>query len=225
MSVFVKICGLTSRADVEAVAARGPDAMGFVFWRRSRRRVAPQDVAEWSKAIPPPILKVGVFVDETAEEIERVAETAGLDVSQLHLFPWPRGGGLGIQPLEKSAADFQVTGKNGRKTSKVWKVVHLGRESAAAANPAGVDAFLVDQYSAESPGGTGLTVDWSAARAFVERSPLPVLLAGGLTPENVAEAIRQVRPWGVDVSSGVEERPGRKNLRLVQDFIERCRRS
>lgn len=207
MPTFVKICGLTSRADVEAVAALRPDAVGFVFWPRSKRCVAPQEVADWAKAVPAPILKVGVFVDESPDDIRRIVETAGLDVVQFHRF----------QGLDKSADIFPILGKT------VWQVVRLGRGEAEPAGPAGVDAFLLDSYSAESPGGTGQAVDWSAARAFVERSPKPVLLAGGLTPENVADAIRQVRPWGVDVSTGVEQRPGRKDLRLVEEFIERCR--
>ena len=88
---------------------------------------------------------------------------------------------------------------------------------------ASVDAYLLDSYSQESPGGTGKTCDWNAARAFVLQSPKKVLLAGGLTPENVREAIERVGPWGVDVSSGVEERPGRKDLAKVGKFIERCR--
>jgi phosphoribosylanthranilate isomerase len=105
--------------------------------------------------------------------------------------------------------------------SKLWKVHRLDRE-----NPAGgafVDALVLDSYSPAAPGGTGQTVDWTAARAFVAASRTKVILAGGLTPENVAEGIRAVRPWGVDVSSGVEAQPGRKDLAAVKRFIETCR--
>jgi phosphoribosylanthranilate isomerase len=205
VSVFVKICGLANEEDLRGVAALRPDAVGFVFWERSPRFVTAEAVASWRALVPAGVLKVGVFVDAPAEEMQRAVRTAGLDVIQLH----------GFQGLEKPCV----------KVSKVWKVVHLGRTPIpSVAGAAAVDAFLVDRYSAESPGGTGRTVDWSRAREFVERCGKPVLLAGGLTPDNVAEAIRRVRPWGVDVSSGVESRPGRKDLERVRRFIEQCRR-
>ena len=208
MSIFVKICGLCSAEDVASVATMRPDALGFVFWRGSKRNVLPSDVAEWAKKLPSSILKVGVFVDSAPPAIRQVVEEAGLDVVQLH----------GFQSLEKASGIFPMSGK---KRGQVWSVVHLGRGEPEGG--ASVDAYLLDSYSQESPGGTGKTCDWNAARAFVLQSPKKVLLAGGLTPENVREAIERVRPWGVDVSSGVEERPGRKDLAKVGKFIERCR--
>lgn len=208
MSVFVKICGLASGGDVAAVAALRPDAMGFVFWEKSKRAVNVKDVAEWTRGLPAEILRVGVFVDASPDEMARAVAEAGLDVVQLH------GG---------QAADFPRVGKTAGVFSKVWKVVHLDRGGPGPGEAAQVDAYLLDSYSEQSPGGTGKTCDWAAARAFVEGAGKPVLLAGGLTPGNVAEAIRQVGPWGVDVSTGVEERAGKKDLERVRAFIGACR--
>ncbi|MBN1269238.1 MAG: phosphoribosylanthranilate isomerase [Kiritimatiellae bacterium] len=211
--MFVKICGLANAEDVRGVAELRPDAMGFVFWKGSKRCAEPRDVGEWTAGLPPEILKVGVFVDASAREIQANVVTAGLDVVQLHAF----------QTLEKSGQKLPRFGKTGAKISKVWKVVHLMGSEAAAMEGGDVDAFLLDSYSAESPGGTGQVVDWARAREFVKRSAKPVVLAGGLKPENIEEALETVRPWGVDVSSGVEIRPGVKDLERVKDFINRCR--
>lgn len=203
MGLFVKICGLASGADTQAVVALRPDAIGFVLWPGSKRRARAEEVAAWIRDVPATILKVGVFVDATPDEVERAVAGAGLDVAQLH--------------GAERAADFAG------RSLRLWRAV--GLRGAADPMPAGwsVDAYLVDTYSAQSPGGTGQVGDWVAGRSFVERSPKPVLLAGGLTPDNVREAAAAVRPWGVDVSSGVEAHPGRKDLAKVREFIERCR--
>ena len=214
MSVFVKICGLANAMDVIAVAALTPDALGFVLWPKSPRAVRPEQIAEWTRDLPPGLLKVGVVVDETADEIRHAADIAHLDVIQWHGFP--RLGKVHtefFQGLEKALSGV----------SKVWKVVRLGREQAPP--PAFVDALVLDSYSPAMPGGTGQTVDWTAARAFVAANRTKVLLAGGLRPESVAEAFRAVQPWGVDVSSGVEVQPGKKDLDAVKRFIEICRAS
>lgn len=203
MGVFVKICGLCRAEDVEAVAALSPDAMGFVFWPGSPRAALPLEVGEWTRGLPAEIRKVGVFVDASAEEIREVVEVAGLDVVQLHGGEDPAFcGALGVP---------------------VWKVIHLDRLPSVALSAYPVDALLIDSYSAKSPGGTGIVVDWQAAAAFAVDAPRRVVLAGGLTPENVTEAIRAVDPWGVDVSSGVEAAPGRKDIHLVGAFIDQCR--
>jgi phosphoribosylanthranilate isomerase len=203
MSVFVKICGIANRDDALAVAALKPDAMGFVFWQKSKRYAKPSVVGQWTAALPASILKVGVFVDAPPREVRNAVLAAGLDVAQLHGSEnLPDYAGLGF---------------------KVWRVVRPGKDAAALADAWPVDALLVDTYSPEAPGGTGQVGDWDAARAFVAASRHRVLLAGGLKPDNVAEAIRAVQPWGVDVSSGVEERPGKKDLDKVREFIEKCR--
>jgi phosphoribosylanthranilate isomerase len=203
VGVFVKICGLCRAGDVEAVGALAPDAMGFVFWPRSPRAVTPGQVGDWTRGLPPGIRKVGVFVDASVTEIRRAVDEAGLDVVQLH----------GAETPELCKA-FDVP---------VWKALHLDRLPDGPLSGYPVDAFLVDSYSSTSPGGTGIAADWQAAAAFVEDAPRRVLLAGGLTPRTVREAIRVVGPWGVDVSSGVEAAPGRKDMHRVGAFIEQCR--
>ena len=209
MSLFVKICGMCSREDFESVAALQPDAVGFVFWEKSKRYVDPAVVAEWTRKSDLPVLKVGVFVDPEPKQMLRIAGETRLDVIQVHFF----------QSLEKRTRVFPMIGKK----YKAWKVLCLGRDPKPRDDVDHVDAYLLDSYSQQSPGGTGTTNDWKAAKAFVERSTKPVLLAGGLNPGNVVDAVRQVRPWGVDVSSGVEERTGKKDLSLVKAFIEKCR--
>lgn len=203
MGCFVKICGIASAADAQAVAALRPDAMGFVFWPRSKRAVRPEQVAPWTRDLPQDLLKVGVFVDAAPDEVARAVEVAGLDVAQLHGSEQP--------------ADFA------RAPHRLWRALSLRTVDEPV--PAGwsVDAFLVDTYSPASPGGTGAVGDWAVARSFVARCPVRTLLAGGLTPENVRAARDAVRPWGVDVSSGVEAAPGRKDLAAVKEFIRLCR--
>jgi len=204
MKTYVKICGLCTPEDVEAVAELKPDAMGFVFWRKSRRAVKPEDVAEWVQGLPASIQKVGVFVDSPLAEVAPTIERAGLDVVQLH----------GHEPPEICELI----------PIKVWKAFNLGKGMPESLDSYRVDAFLLDSYSAESPGGTGQVGDWDWVRALVKFCDTPMILAGGLTPENVREAIRKVKPWGVDVSSGVELRPGRKDIEKVRKFIKQCRK-
>jgi phosphoribosylanthranilate isomerase len=204
MKTFVKICGLCTPEDVEAVAELKPNAMGFVFWRKSRRAVKPEDVAEWVQSMPLSIRKVGVFVDSPLAEVARAIKLAGLDVVQLHGHEPPEV--CEILPIE------------------VWKGFNLERGAPDLPDAYRVDAFLLDSYSAESPGGTGQVGDWDKAREFVKSCDTPVIFAGGLTPENVREAIRKVKPWGVDVCSGVELRPGRKDIEKVREFIQQCRK-
>ena len=203
MGLFVKICGIAAADDASAVAEMRPDALGFVFWGGSKRFVRAEAVGRWTRDLPAGILRVGVFVDASPDEVHRVVEVAGLDVAQLH----------GAERPE----DFVG------RPFRLWRALSL--RSGEDVVPAGwpVDAFLVDTYSPHSPGGTGHVGDWTAARSFVERCPAPVLLAGGLNSANVKAAVAAVKPWGVDVSSGVELQPGKKDLVKVREFIERCR--
>lgn len=203
MGVFVKICGLARESDVRAVAALRPDALGFVLWPRSRRAVTLAQVRAWTRDLPPALLKVGVFVGATRDEVRDALAEAGLDVAQLH--------------GAESSGDFAGA------PFRMWRALQMKPGEEPVTEAWSVDAFLVDTYSAQSPGGTGMVGDWARARAFVAGCPTRVLLAGGLTPDNVREAVAAVRPWGVDVSSGVEQAPGCKDLRKVQEFITRCR--
>lgn len=192
--MFVKICGICSAEDAAASAELGADALGFIFWKPSKRFVAAEEVAAWTGGLPAGILKVGVFVDAPPDEIARTVSIARLDVVQLH-------GDLIRPPAEV----------------KVWRVLYPGKPTAFS--PADVDAFILDSYSESSPGGTGVCCDWDAAARIVRDSKIPVILAGGLHPENVAEAVAKVRPWGVDVSSGVERTLRIKDLEKVKEFI------
>ena len=204
MKIFVKICGVCTPEDVDAVAELKPDAIGFVFWQKSRRAVKAEDVADWTKGLPSSIQKVGVFADSTLAEVARAIKRAKLDVVQFH----------GHEPPE--ICELMPV--------KVWKALSVERKLPDPPEAYRVDAFVLDSYSAESPGGTGIVGDWDRSREFVKSSDTPVVLAGGLNPENVREAIRKVRPWGVDVSSGVEVRPGKKDIEKVREFIKQCRK-
>lgn len=204
MKIFVKICGLCTPEDVESVVELKPDAIGFVFWQKSRRAVKAEDVGEWTKGLPSSIQKVGVFVDSQLAEVARAIKRAKLDIVQMH----------GHEPPEICEL----------MPCKVWKALSIERKLPDPPEAYHVDAFVLDSYSAESPGGTGIVGDWDRSREFVKTSDTPVVLAGGLTPENVREAVRKVKPWAVDVSSGVEVRPGKKDIEKVREFIRLCRK-
>ena len=199
----VKICGVCRGDDAEAIAALRPDAMGFVFYPPSTRAVNAAEVASWTNDFPPEITKIGVFVDTPPSHVLSTLEKAGLDIAQLH--------------GNETVADCLEIG------GVIWKALHFDVQSRTNSPCYPVDAFLVDGYCTSSPGGTGTMADWDRVAEFVEQSDKPVWLAGGLRVDNVVEAIRKVRPYGVDVSSGVEERPGKKDLSKVKDFIIQCR--
>lgn len=203
MNGFIKICGLANERDVTATLVLRPDAVGFIFWPKSPRGVTAEQVRAWTRnRMPEGVRKVGVFVDASVEELRRIAEVAELDILQLH----------GHEDAEKICSlDWPV-----------WKVLHLDRLPAEWENLP-VERFLIDSGTVEMPGGTGVRVDTDRVAAFVKASKLPVVLAGGLKASTVGHAICQVRPAGVDVSSGVEARPGQKDLGAVEDFIQQAR--
>lgn len=204
MDIFVKICGIANEHDLVEVAALKPDALGFVLWPKSPRGVKPDDLIRWLPRVSTRALKVGVFVDPDPREALRIARQAGLDVIQIHGDTIPDAFDAG--PL------------------KLWKAVHADRMRLHDAGlRARVDAYVADTYSKEAPGGTGRVGNWEAVRALVQSTATPVLLAGGLNPDNVRDALRAVNPWGVDVSSGVESSPGKKNMNRVREFIQSCR--
>ena len=203
MKGLIKICGLAGAVDVEETLAAGPDAVGFVFWPKSPRAVTPEQVRDWTgRPGSVPVRKVGVFVDTPVDGIHRTVETAGLDVVQLH------------GPYAAEEID--------RIRMPVWRVLHLDRMPDDW-KTCRVEALLVDSGTAAMPGGTGVGVDAGRAREVVKESPFPVLLAGGLKADNVADVIKNVSPGGVDVSSGVEIRPGKKNPDAVKTFIRNAR--
>jgi phosphoribosylanthranilate isomerase len=214
MSLWIKICANTSQADAELAAEAGADAVGFVF-APSPRRVTAEQVAKIVPHLPAAIEKIGVFVDAAFEEIAATVEAAGLTGVQLHFDARPA---LPARLRERFGPALRILG-----------VVHFdtaaGERMAAIARDANFDALLVDSRTAEAVGGTGQAYDWDTARRsiFGSAGQKKLVAAGGLTPENVAEAIATLRPWGVDVVSGVEAAPGRKDAAKVRAFIEGAR--
>ena len=195
----VKICGLTRLEDVEAAVRLGADALGFNFWPGSRRYLAPARARELVRALPPFVTAVGVLVDPSREEALAAAAASGVQVLQLHGDEPPELClGLGLPVLKA----LRVRGPE--------SLALLDRYAGVACG------FLLDADSA-GYGGSGLTFDWGLAARAAAR--VPVVLAGGLTPANVAAAVRAVRPWGVDVASGVESAPGLKDHDLMARFV------
>lgn len=204
MSLFVKICGLANEADVRAAVEAKPDAIGFVFHPPSPRCVTPAEVRTWTQQLPSHLLKVGVFVNEPPERVAALAQAAGLDIAQLH----------GEESPAQAAQSWPRT----------WKTLkNDARLDEETVTPWPVEAFLLDTPGGVLRGGTGVAGDWTRAAAFVQNAQLPVLLAGGLKVSTVAQAVRQVHPWGVDVSSGVEKSPGIKDAAAMKEFVELCR--
>jgi phosphoribosylanthranilate isomerase len=205
MEPFVKICGICSRYDLEQISAFQPDAIGFVQWGKSKRYVAPEMVGQWNT--PEAIQRVGVFVNPSEEELKHAAQTARLDVLQVHRVS---------SGWEIDRATFERL--------EIWRAINPDELTALNAGFR-FDRLVLDSYDPETIGGTGKTCDWNLAAKVVQSAEAPVLLAGGLTPDNVAEAIQMVDPWGVDVSSGVELAPGVKDMKKVEAFISICRAS
>jgi phosphoribosylanthranilate isomerase len=198
--MLVKICGITRLEDAEAAVALGAGAIGFVFWPKSPRAVDPERAREIAAALPPFVTTLGVFVNQAPAFVNDVAARVGLGAVQLH-------GDEGIDVLEQI-------------DRPVVKAVTM--EESDDPWPARV-RLLIDVHDRDQRGGTGRTVDWKRAAAIAARRP--VLLAGGLNAGNVADAIRTVRPFGIDVSSGVESSPGVKDharLRALFAAIREC---
>ena len=197
--MFVKICGITNEDDALLAVAMGADAVGFIF-APSPRQVAPQLVYDITRRLPPEVLTVGVFRDEHPTRVVEIVHRAGLKAAQLH-------------GNETPADTIEVASK----VRWVIKVFAAGSPQLPKADRYGTDLIMVDSPS----GGSGKVFDWDLAAEAPDGPRL--ILAGGLTPENVAEAVRKVEPWGVDVATGVESSPGRKDALKVKRFIEQAR--
>jgi len=197
--VFVKICGLTSEEDALLAVAMGADAVGFVF-APSARQVAPQKVADIVKRLPVDITTVGVFRDEAAQRVVDIVNQTGLRAAQLHGFESPNEARWIRQ-----------------RVRTVLKAFPAGDPRLEHADDWGADVILIDSATP----GSGEVFDWSLAEGAP--SNRRVLIAGGLTPANVGDAIRRIRPWGVDVSSGVEASPGHKDARKLKAFLDAVR--
>ena len=204
--MLVKICGITRAVDAEAAVAAGAQALGFVFWPGSPRRVDPATARRIARALPPFVLRIGVFVDARREELARVAEEVGLDLLQLH----------GNEPPEL-LADLPRRAIKSVRVGDDFAVEDALRYEGRAA------AILLDtRVEGGLPGGTGQTFDWTRVRSVREKASF-LMLAGGLNAGNVRVALTAVRPDGVDVSSGVESAPGRKDAEKVRAFVAAVR--
>ena len=200
----VKVCGITNLEDALAAVEAGADALGFNFYRRSPRYLTPQAARLVVRELPPEVLCVGVFVNESREAVEAMVAESCVAAAQLH----------GDEPPEFCEE---------LKVARVIKALRA-REGfeADAATRYRAEAILLDAYDPRAWGGTGQTCDWGLARRVREAVPR-MYLAGGLTPSNVAEAIGLVGPYGVDVCGGVEHAPGLKDHALVRRFVEAVR--
>jgi phosphoribosylanthranilate isomerase len=215
MSLWIKICGNTTLADAQLAAQAGADAVGFVF-APSPRQVTPEQVAAIVPKLPPGLEKIGVFVNATLQEITAAIETCHLTGIQLH-FDAPRD------------LPMRLRLRFGTKL-RILRVVYIDGGGALAAfspeSESSVDAVLIDSHTTYAAGGTGVTFDWAEASKTVFQNPAMkrrLIAAGGLNPINVSKAIATLRPWGVDVVSGVETLPGRKDPAKVRAFVANAR--
>ncbi|PLX99780.1 MAG: phosphoribosylanthranilate isomerase [Desulfuromonas sp.] len=202
MSTRIKICGITNVDDALAAVVAGADALGFVFYDKSPRCVTTAKVREIVSELPPFVTTVGLFVNAPPGEIRQTMTESGVQVIQLHGDEMPEECRIESYPVVKALRVKDVA-------------------SLAGADAFPVSALLLDAWSDKEYGGSGKSFDWQLAKNLTADKPL--ILAGGLKPENVAEAIRQVRPYAVDVSSGVESAPGRKDHEKIKQFIKQVR--
>jgi phosphoribosylanthranilate isomerase len=203
--LFVKVCGITSPEDARAAAEAGADAIGLVFWPGSPRAVTVERARAIGDALPPFVVRVGVFVDASRDEMARVADGARLDILQLH----------GDEPPE-ALLDLP------RRALKAVRVGDGFVPGDALRYEGRAAGLLLDTRGRGTPGGTGRAFDWSLARGVRARARF-LLLAGGLGPENVGAAVAAVRPDGVDASSGLESAPGEKDHHRVRAFVAAAR--
>ena len=199
----VKICGITALDDALMAVEAGADALGFVFFDKSPRCISPEHAARIIAALPPFVQVVGLFVNADLDFVNLTADSCRLDIVQLH--------------GDESPSYCQAVR---RRVMKAFRV--RGMESLAPMADYRVAAFLLDAYSPNAYGGTGASFDWDCALAAKGHGP--IILAGGLDPDNVASAVARVAPYGVDVSSGVESSPGRKDPGKVRLFIREAKK-
>ena len=203
MATAVKICGITRGEDALAAARYGAHAIGLVFFRGSPRSVATSQAAEIVRILPPFVTAVGLFVDATAEEVRAAVSSTGVQLLQFH----------GDEP-PAFCAQFGLPYVKAVRVRPGVNLLQYARDHRMACG------LLFDAFSKDAYGGTGSSFDWSLIPCNM---PLPVILSGGLTPANVAQAVRAVRPWAVDVSSGVESAPGVKDAARIAAFMSGVR--
>jgi phosphoribosylanthranilate isomerase len=240
---WIKICGITNLEDARTAVDAGADALGFVFWEKSPRRIDPKTARAIVAQLPEGVEKVGVFVDapqeSTTDSVMDILNAVHLTALQCHL-PFDAAShqrqqkhcgsvglcGLKVYPALPAA---WIVGDEQRLTGMIESFEHWGEEIPPEVREQmpgdAFGTFFLDAGSTEQPGGTGKTFDWGKAIPLVEamRSKVKVVVAGGLNPTNVGEAIRILHPWGVDVASGVEARPGKKDPEKVRAFVKAVR--
>ncbi len=204
METRVKICGITNLADAQAAVAAGADVLGLNFHEESPRHVSMKTAAEISNQLPPFVMRAGVFVNADEDLVTRAIGECGLSLLQFHGDETP-----------EFCAQF------GLMSMKAFRI--RDAESLKELPKFQTDAYLLDAFSPEARGGTGEKFNWELA-VEAQNFGKPIFLAGGLTPENVADAVRKVRPFGVDVASGVESSPGKKITRKSGRLLRRCGR-
>ena len=202
--IKIKICGITNKEDALWAVNLKVDALGFIF-ADSPRRVEPEIVQGIIELLPPFISSVGVFVNEDREKVKEITESCHLTTLQFH-----------GQESPSYCEGFK------QKIVKALRIKDKSVLKKAVQYKDKVDAYLLDTYSASKYGGTGKTFDWRIAKE-IKKFGLPIILSGGLNPENIREAISEAEPYAVDVSSGVEERPGKKNLKKLINFVRIAR--
>ncbi len=202
---FIKICGITNIDDARAAIDAGADALGFNFYPPSPRYISPEDARELIEQLPDSVLTVGVFVNEGTESLKNIAARAGIAAVQLHGDESPRYS-------RELAASYEVI--------KVLAVA--GDFNPQVAQAYEVQAIMLDTRHKTLRGGTGRAFDWSVASQVNQLVP-KLFLAGGLSPENIEEAIELVRPFAVDACSALEDSPGRKNRQRMRAFVEKAR--
>jgi len=198
----VKICGITRIEDAMEAIKNGVNALGFIFYKKSKRYVEPQKVKEIIEKIPPFVTTVGVFVNEEIEEIKRIVKITKLDLVQLH-------GEEDEEYIDKIKKEVKVL--------KAFRVKNKNvLEEIKAMN---LDSFLLDAFTKEEYGGTGKTFDWEIARESKKLGN--VILAGGINENNIEEIIKKIQPYAVDISSGVEVEPGIKDVKKIKNILKK----
>jgi phosphoribosylanthranilate isomerase len=208
---WVKICGTTNLEDALVAVEAGADAVGFVFYENSPRKITVKAAREIVEKLPESVEKVGVFVAESPDGVDAIGRQVGLTAVQVY------------SPATQEWLDWQR--ETGRKLVIAIQGTGLAESVFRGDGMKALHAILLDSGSGARPGGTGERFDWESVKGMVRGlgKSVPVIVAGGLTPENVGEAIGILKPWGVDVASGVEARPGKKDLVKVRAFVKAVR--
>jgi phosphoribosylanthranilate isomerase len=220
---WIKICGITNLEDASTAVEAGEDALGFVFYEKSQRKVDPDSVREIVQALPAEVEKVGVFVDDPVERVREIVDLAGLTAVQVYRKECAEGLASydGKRPkiiLVVPGAQFAASGGM-HLLNASWVIPKRFRDI--------LFALLLDSSSDSHPGGTGRPFDWTKVRGIMPGmgTICPTIVAGGLAPSNVGVALTLLRPWGVDVSSGVEAMPGKKDPEKVRAFVAAVRQA